>query len=91
MRLPCCWRKGHLSCFAPGEQSAESKTFTDFNDLANPRFGMDGVKRQVQPVINKAVEELEQQKITKLEWSSNRKELRKFTQKKTQISISNRN
>lgn len=49
--------------FAPGEQSATSKDFTDFNDLANSSvFGMDGVKRQVLPVVKAAIENAERQK-----------------------------
>ncbi len=53
--------KAIFPVFAPGEQSVESKDFTDFNDLAKSSIlGMGGVKRQVQPVINKAVEKLEQ-------------------------------
>ncbi|MFH0784661.1 MAG: zincin-like metallopeptidase domain-containing protein [Pseudomonadota bacterium] len=53
--------KAIFPVFAPGEQSAESKAFTDFNDLAKSSIlGMDGVKRQVQPVIDKAMEGVEQ-------------------------------
>ena len=53
--------KAIFPVFAPGEQSAESKDFTDFNDLAKLSIlGIEAVKRQVQPFINKAVEELEQ-------------------------------
>lgn len=43
--------------FAPGEQSADNKDFTDFNDLANKSaLGMDGVRRQLKPVVQRAVE-----------------------------------
>jgi len=53
--------KAIFPVFSPGEQSAESKAFTDFNDLAKSSIlGMDGVKRQVQPVLNKALEGLEE-------------------------------
>ena len=54
--------KAIFPVFAPGEQSVKSKAFTDFNDLTNTSvLGMDGLKRQVQPVIDKAMEGLAQQ------------------------------
>ena len=84
--------KAIFPVFAPGEQSAESKAFTDFNDLAKSSIlGMDGVKRQVQQVIDNVAEELEKQKITKHEVEiANRKGLRKSTEKTFHKSISNR-
>ena len=84
--------KAIFPVFAPGEQSTESKAFTDFNDLAmSSILGMDGVKRQVQQVIDNVAEELEKQKITKHEVEiANRKGLRKSTEKTFHKSISNR-
>jgi putative DNA primase/helicase len=63
--------KAIFPIFAPGEQSAESKAFTDFNDLAKSSIlGMDGVKRQIQPVIDTVMEELEQQAESKQEFKT---------------------
>jgi putative DNA primase/helicase len=51
---------GLFPIFAPGEQSPESKDFTDFHDLAHSSLlGTDGVKRQMQPIIEKTVREME--------------------------------
>jgi phage/plasmid primase-like uncharacterized protein len=42
--------------FAPGEQQADSKGFTDFNDLANKSaLGRDSVKRQVGSVVDQVL------------------------------------
>ena len=84
--------KAIFPIFAPGEQSADSKVFTDFNDLAKASIlGMDGVKRQVQPVIDKAIEGLEQRieykRKLKLE---NGKAKEKLEQRTSRKSISRR-
>ena len=82
--------KALFPIFAPGEQSAESKDFTDFNDLAHSsRLGMDGVKRQIQPVIEKVVREMERREseTQKLEVIA-KKELKKSSQRTPQRSIS---
>ncbi|MFO2564017.1 zincin-like metallopeptidase domain-containing protein [Legionella pneumophila serogroup 1] len=43
-----------LPTFAPGEQSSNPKQFSDFNDLANQsRLGIEGVKRQIKPRVDK--------------------------------------
>ncbi|WP_131780597.1 zincin-like metallopeptidase domain-containing protein [Legionella bozemanae] len=43
-----------LPTFAPGEQSSNPKKFSDFNDLANhSKLGIEGVKRQIKPKIEK--------------------------------------
>jgi phage/plasmid primase-like uncharacterized protein len=43
--------------FAPGEQAGNPKGFTDFNDLAtNSELGLDGLERQVQAAVGKAIE-----------------------------------
>ena len=48
-----------LPIFAPGEQAADPKGYTDFNDLASKsRLGMEGLDRQVQPVVQSAIEGL---------------------------------
>ena len=45
-----------IPTFAPGEQSLDPKKFSDFNDLANrSKLGIEGVKRQVKPKIEKLV------------------------------------
>ena len=42
--------------FAPGEQSANSKTFSDFNDLAcKSVLGREGVKRQVKSIVENII------------------------------------
>lgn len=84
--------KAIFPVFAPGEQSAESKAFTDFNDLAKSSIlGMDGVKRQVQPVISKALEGLreriEYRRELKLE---NGKPKEKLEQKSSRKPVSRR-
>ena len=46
-----------LPIFAPGEQYADPKGYTDFNDLASKsRLGMDGLDRQVRPAVQSAIE-----------------------------------
>lgn len=43
--------------FAPGEQAGNPKGFTDFNDLAmKSALGVEGVDRQVQAAVGKAIE-----------------------------------
>ncbi len=43
--------------FAPGEQTADSKAFKDFNDLAMKSIlGKDGLERQVKAVVSAAIE-----------------------------------
>lgn len=45
---------GHVifPIFAPDEQEQNPKCFTDFNDLAkNSRLGLDGIKRQLKPMV----------------------------------------
>jgi antirestriction protein ArdC/phage/plasmid primase-like uncharacterized protein len=43
--------------FAPGEQSAMPKQFTDFNDLATKsQLGREAVERQVKAVVDRAIE-----------------------------------
>ncbi len=84
--------KAIFPVFASGEQSAESKAFTDFNDLAKSSIlGMDGVKRQVQPVINKAIEGLEQRIENKRELKlENGKAKEKLEQRTSRKSMSRR-
>jgi putative DNA primase/helicase len=55
--------------FAQGEQQANPKGFTDFNDLANSSaLGREGVKRQVGAAVGKALqEESQRQKVEKSE------------------------
>lgn len=49
-----------LPIFAPGEQAADPKGCTDFNDLAcKSRLGMEGLDRQVRPVVQSAIEGLQ--------------------------------
>lgn len=46
-----------LPIFAPGEQAADPKGYTDFNDLASKsRLGMEGLDRQVRPVVQSEIE-----------------------------------
>jgi hypothetical protein len=46
-----------LPIFAPGEVGQNQKGYTDFNDLAHKsKLGMDGVDRQVLPVVADAIE-----------------------------------
>lgn len=84
--------KAIFPVFSPGEQSAESKAFTDFNDLAKSSIlGMDGVKRQVQPVINKAMEGLEQRIENKRELKQENVKIKeKMEQKTSRKSMSRR-
>ena len=43
-----------IPTFAPGEQSLNSKQFSDFNDLANrSKLGIEGVKRQIKPKVDR--------------------------------------
>ena len=43
--------------FAPGEQTADSKDFKDFNDLATKSLlGKDGIERQAKAVVSAAIE-----------------------------------
>jgi|CXWL01.1.fsa_nt_gi N12 class adenine-specific DNA methylase/antirestriction protein ArdC/phage/plasmid primase-like uncharacterized protein len=52
--------KAILPIFAPGEQTAEPKKFTDFNDLAtNSSLGVDGIKRQVGTVVDSIAKKAE--------------------------------
>lgn len=45
-----------IPTFAPGEQSLNSKKFSDFNDLANrSKLGFEGVKRQIKPKVDRIV------------------------------------
>ena len=49
-----------LPIFAPGEQAAHPKGYTDFNDLAcRSRLGVEGLDRQVRPVVQSAIEGLQ--------------------------------
>jgi putative DNA primase/helicase len=46
-----------LPIFAPGEQAANPKGFTDFNDLANNSvLGKEGIKRQVCSIVDSVIE-----------------------------------
>lgn len=46
-----------LPIFAPGEQAANPKGFTDFNDLANNSvLGKEGIERQVCSIIDSVIE-----------------------------------
>jgi len=48
--------KAIFPIFAPGEQQANPKGFTDFNDLANKsELGRDGLKRQVGAAVGQAL------------------------------------
>lgn len=47
--------------FAPGEQAANPGDFSDFNDLGTrSTLGADAVRRQIEPVVQEAVERREQ-------------------------------
>ena len=49
--------KALLPIFAPGEQVAEPKGFTDFNDLATKSvLGREGIERQVRSVVDDVIE-----------------------------------
>ena len=49
--------KALLPIFAPGEQAAEPKGFTDFNDLATKSvLGREGIERQVRSVVDDVIE-----------------------------------
>ena len=42
--------------FAPGEQSEDPKSFSDFNDLASKSvLGSEGVNRQIKPILEKVI------------------------------------
>ena len=46
-----------LPIFAPGEQAAEPKGFTDYNDLATKSvLGREGIERQVRSVVDEVIE-----------------------------------
>jgi len=46
-----------LPIFAPGEQAANPKGFTDFNDLANKsELGKEGIERQVNSIVDAVIE-----------------------------------
>ena len=46
-----------LPIFAPGEQAANPKGFTDFNDLATKSvLGQEGIARQVRSVVDDVIE-----------------------------------
>ena len=46
-----------LPIFAPGEQAANPKGFTDFNDLATKSvLGREGIERQVRSVVDDVIE-----------------------------------
>ena len=46
-----------LPIFAPGEQAADPKGYTDFNDLASKsRLGMEGLDRQVRSAVQSEIE-----------------------------------
>ena len=48
--------KALLPIFAPGEQAADPKGFTDFNDLANKsELGREGIDRQVRCVVESVI------------------------------------
>ena len=48
--------KAIFPIFAPGEQQANPKGFTDFNDLANKsELGRDGLKRQVGAAVGQVL------------------------------------
>ena len=47
-----------LPIFAPGEQAADPKGFTDFNDLANKSvLGKDGIERQVRCIVDAVIDQ----------------------------------
>lgn len=49
--------KAVFPIFAPGEQSADSKSIKDWNDLATKSLlGKDGVRRQARAVVSAALE-----------------------------------
>jgi phage/plasmid primase-like uncharacterized protein len=46
-----------MPIFAPGEQAANPKGFTDFNDLANKsELGKEGIERQVNAIVDSVIE-----------------------------------
>ncbi|HRD89764.1 MAG TPA: hypothetical protein PK752_16110, partial [Accumulibacter sp.] len=56
--------KALLPIFAPGEQSAEPKGFTDFNDLATKSvLGREGLERQVRSVVDDVIERCQAQSV----------------------------
>lgn len=55
-----------LPTFAPNEQSENPRKFSDFNDLAkNSRLGLEGVKRQFKPKIEKLLKNHNQPRHSK--------------------------
>ena len=63
--------------FAPGENTGENKSFTDYNDLAHKsKLGKEGVKRQLRSVMDKVIEK-HQDKIQKLEQQQTKKAVRR--------------
>lgn len=49
--------------FAPGERETAPSRFTDFNDLAQKScLGQEGVARQIQPVVERAIAKKEQER-----------------------------
>lgn len=60
--------KAIFPIFAPGEQAADPKGFTDFNDLANKsELGREGIKRQVNIAVGKVLIDFSQEeKVQKL-------------------------
>ncbi len=53
-----------LPIFAPGEQAAEPKGFTDFNDLATKSvLGREGIERQVRSVVDDVIERYQAQGV----------------------------
>jgi putative DNA primase/helicase len=56
--------KALLPIFAPGEQAADPKGFTDFNDLATKsKLGQQGIDRQVQPIVESMIAQHEARHI----------------------------
>ena len=53
-----------LPIFAPAEQAADPKGFTDFNDLATKSvLGEEAVARQARAVVDKAIAQHQQQRL----------------------------
>jgi putative DNA primase/helicase len=53
-----------LPIFAPGEQAANPKGFTDFNDLATKSvLGREGIERQVRSVVDDVIERYQAQSV----------------------------
>lgn len=69
--------------FAPGEQSANPKDFTDFNDLANKSvLGIDGLKRQIKCAVSLAIENYQRGKVEQTE-----RHARKQTQQVRKVKV----